>query len=118
MKSCITDCAAEVLIDPNTFSEDGTFSLGSTSISPDGKLIAYAVSDGGSDWRTWYVMDIASRELLPDVIEWSKFSGAVWAKDNSGFYYQRYDTPEEELLVDINEPVSYTHLTLPTINWV
>ena len=59
MKSCITDCAAEVLIDPNTFSEDGTFSLGGTSISPDGKLIAYAVSDGGSDWRTWYVMDLS-----------------------------------------------------------
>ena len=66
-----------MLIDPNTFSEDGTFSLGGTSIVSDGKLIAYAVSDGGSDWRTWYVMDIASRELLPDVIEWSKFSGAV-----------------------------------------
>ena len=114
MKSCITDCAAEVLIDPNTFSEDGTFSLGGTSISPDGKLIAYAVSDGGSDWRTWYVMDIASRELLPDVIEWSKFSGAVWAKDNSGFYYQRYDTPEEELLVDINEQPKLMFHTLGT----
>ena len=114
MKSCITDCAAEVLIDPNTFSEDGTFSLGGTSISPDGKLIAYAVSDGGSDWRTWYVMDIASRGLLPDVIEWSKFSGAVWAKDNSGFYYQRYDTPEEELLVDINEQPKLMFHTLGT----
>ena len=114
MKSCITDCAAEVLIDPNTFSEEGTFSLGGTSISPDGKLIAYAVSDGGSDWRTWYVMDIASRELLPDVIEWSKFSGAVWAKDNSGFYYQRYDTPEEELLVDINEQPKLMFHTLGT----
>ena len=114
MKPCITDCAAEVLIDPNTFSEDGTFSLGGTSISPDGKLIAYAVSDGGSDWRTWYVMDIASRELLPDVIEWSKFSGAVWAKDNSGFYYQRYDTPEEELLVDINEQPKLMFHTLGT----
>ena len=114
MKSCITDCAAEVLIDPNTFSEDGTFSLGGTSISPDGKLIAYAVSDGGSDWRTWYVMDIASRELLPDVIEWSKFSGAVWAKDNSGFYYQRYDTPKEELLVDINEQPKLMFHTLGT----
>ena len=114
MKSCITDCAAEVLIDPNTFSDDGTFSLGGTSISPDGKLIAYAVSDGGSDWRTWYVMDIASRELLPDVIEWSKFSGAVWAKDNSGFYYQRYDTPEEELLVDINEQPKLMFHTLGT----
>ena len=114
MKSCITDCAAEVLIDPNAFSEDGTFSLGGTSISPDGKLIAYAVSDGGSDWRTWYVMDIESRELLPDVIEWSKFSGAVWAKDNSGFYYQRYDTPEEELLVDINEQPKLMFHTLGT----
>ena len=114
MKSCITDCAAEVLIDPNTFSDDGTFSLGGTSISPDGKLIAYAVSDGGSDWRTWYVMDIESRELLPDVIEWSKFSGAVWAKDNSGFYYQRYDTPEEELLVDINEQPKLMFHTLGT----
>ena len=103
MKDCLEECEAEVLIDPNSFSDDGTFSLGGTSISPDGKWIAYSISDGGSDWRIWKIMNIETRELLEETINWSKFSGAVWEKNNSGFYYQKYSEPTDELLADINE---------------
>ncbi|MFG0257567.1 MAG: prolyl oligopeptidase family protein [Phycisphaerales bacterium JB043] len=83
------------LLDPNSLSEDGTVSLGGWSISDDGRYFAYATSDGGSDWRTWHVRDVTTGEDLPDEIEWSKFSGASWAKDNSGFFYSRYDAPTE-----------------------
>ncbi|MGE0432390.1 MAG: prolyl oligopeptidase family protein [Planctomycetota bacterium] len=84
-----------VLIDPNTFSEDGTKSLGGTAVSPDGKLIAYGISDGGSDWRTWHVRDVATGKELADLIEWSKFSRPSWLPDSSGFFYNRYAKPED-----------------------
>ena len=103
-------CEAEVLLDPNTFSKDCTVSLSSASVSPDGKLLAYSTSDGGSDWRTWYVLDIDTKKKLSDVIQWSKFSYATWESDSSGFYYQKYDQPEEAL-ADINkEPKLYFHV--------
>ena len=57
-------------------------SLWGTSISPDGKWIAYSISDGGSDWRIWKIMNIETRELLEETINWSKFSGAVWKKNS------------------------------------
>ncbi len=85
-----------VLLDPNTLSADGTTSLAATVVSPDGKLMAYSVSRGGSDWREWYVRDIETGEDLDDHIEWSKFSGAAWSKDSTGFYYSRYDEPQGE----------------------
>ena len=102
IKDC-DECEERILIDPNTFSEDGTISLGSTSINNSADLIAYSVSDGGSDWRTWKVMNIDSGEILSDEINWAKFSGATWENDDSGFFYQKYDEPNEELLKDINE---------------
>lgn len=101
MKGCDT-CDPEVLLDPNEFSKDGTISLGGISISPDAKLLAYSISDGGSDWRTWRVMNIENKSLLQDTILWSKFSSAVWENDNSGFYYQKYDEPSKEALSDVN----------------
>tara|TARA_B100000902_G_scaffold357449_1_gene371916 strand:+ start:82 stop:2187 length:2106 start_codon:yes stop_codon:yes gene_type:complete len=101
IKDC-GDCEARVLLDPNTLSSDGTVSLGGTSVSNDASLLAYSISDGGSDWRTWKVIDIDTGEHLPDTIEWAKFSGATWENDNSGFYYQKYDEPKDELLKDIN----------------
>lgn len=79
-----------VLIDPNTFSEDGTVALAATSINPDGSLIAYAKSKSGSDWMEWFVRDIATGEDLSDHLQWSKFSGAAWTKDGKGFFYCRY----------------------------
>ncbi len=84
----------QVLLDPNQWSEDGTISLGGWSVSDDGRFVAYALSDGGSDWRTVKVRDIARGEDLPDTLEWVKFSGMSWTKDGNGFYYSRYDAPK------------------------
>jgi prolyl oligopeptidase len=87
--------APRVLIDPNTLSEDGTVALGGLEISDDGRSMAYSLSVSGSDWRTWHVRDVDTGEDLDDLVEWSKFSGASWAPDGSGFYYSRYDEPVE-----------------------
>ena len=84
-----------ILLDPNTHSEDGTVSLKNWSVSPDGKWLAYAISSSGSDWQTWYVRSVESGEDLKEVLEWSKFSGASWMKDSSGFYYATYPKPAE-----------------------
>ena len=101
IKDC-NDCKQRVLLDPNKFSQDGTVSLGGTSVSNDASLLAYAISDGGSDWRTWKVLNIETGEVLTDTIQWAKFSNATWENDDSGFYYQKYEEPKNELLKDIN----------------
>ena len=85
------DKEPEVLLDPNKLSDDGTVSLGGGVQSNDGKYYAYLIQRSGSDWQEIYVMDIATKELLPDHIEWAKFSGASWYKD--GFFYAAYDKP-------------------------
>ena len=82
-----------VLLDPNTLSDDGTVALSGTFQSNDGKYLAYSIQRSGSDWVEIYVMDIATRQLLPDHIQWAKFTGASWYKD--GFFYGAYDRPEE-----------------------
>jgi prolyl oligopeptidase len=102
IKDC-DSCDARVLIDPNQFSDDGTVSLGGTSISNDASHIAYSISDGGSDWRTWKIMNIETGEVLDDELNWAKFSGASWENDDSGFYYRKYDQPDGELLKELNE---------------
>ncbi len=86
---------AEVLIDPNTLSSDGTIALTGMSFSEDGRYMAYATSASGSDWLTWRVRDVATRTDLEDEIRWSKFSGAAWLYDGSGFFYSRYAEPDE-----------------------
>ena len=101
IKDC-DGCEERVLLDPNNFSDDGTMSLGGTSISNDASLIAYSISDGGSDWRTWKILNINSGETLQDQIYWAKFSTASWENDDSGFYYQKYDEPKDELLKEVN----------------
>ena len=101
IKDC-DECNARVLLDPNTLSDDGTISLGGTSVSNNASMLAYSISDGGSDWRVWKVLDISSGKNLQDTIEWAKFSGAIWETDDSGFYYQKYDEPSNEALKDIN----------------
>ena len=83
----------EVLLDPNTLSEDGTVALSSLGISKDGSYLAYGISRGGSDWNEIYVMNIATREILEDHINWVKFSGISWKGD--GFFYSSYDEPKE-----------------------
>jgi prolyl oligopeptidase len=83
-----------VLLDPNTFSKDGTVSLAFTAVSRDARYIAYGVSTGGSDWNEIRVRDIASGKDLPDRIQWVKFSGAEWSADGKGFFYSAYDAPK------------------------
>ena len=90
------DAEGEVLIDPNTWSDDGTAALTGMAFSRDGRWLAYARSDHGSDWMTWRVRRIGDADDQPDVVEWSKFSGAAWAPDGSGFYYGAYDPPPED----------------------
>ena len=102
IKDC-DKCDERVLIDPNTFSEDGTISLGGTSVNNSADMIAFSISDGGSDWRVWKVLDIETGEVLEDEIKWAKFSGASWENDDSGFFYQKYDEPQGELLKEVNE---------------
>jgi len=89
------DGEARLLLDPNTLSDDGTVALSSWAVSPDGRLLAYATSASGSDWMTWRVRDVESGEDLTDRVEWSKFSGAEWLPDSSGFFYSRYAAPAE-----------------------
>jgi prolyl oligopeptidase len=84
-----------VLLDPNTLSEDGTVSLAGLAVSPDGRWLAYAVSSGGSDWQEWRVRAVGSGADLPERLSDSKFSGAAWLPDSSGFFYNRYDPPAE-----------------------
>ena len=86
---------ARVLLDPNTLSQDGTVSLGGLAVSDNGRLLAWAISESGSDWRTWHIRNIDTGQDLEDRIEWSKFSEASWSRDNRGFYYSRYDAPTE-----------------------
>ena len=88
------DAQPQVLLDPNTLSEDGTVALKGVFFSPDCKYMAYTISRSGSDWEEIYVMDVQTRQLLPDHIEWAKFTEAAWHGD--GFYYSAYDKPEEE----------------------
>lgn len=82
---------AQVILDPNTFSTDGTKSLGTISFSGDGKHLAYQVSEGGSDWKYIKVMNLETGRVMSDEINWVKFSGIAWFKD--GFYYSRYPEP-------------------------
>ena len=89
------DDEPKVLLDPNQWSDDGTVALGGMAYSDDGKYVAYGVQESGSDWRTWYVMEIESGKKLSDKIEWIKFGGISWTPDSKGFFYSRYDAPEE-----------------------
>lgn len=85
----------EVLLDPNQWSADGTIALSGTAFSDDGRYLAYGVAEAGSDWRTWRVMDLATRQPISDEVKWVKFSGAEWTPDGRGFFYGRYREPEE-----------------------
>ena len=99
------DGEARVLLDPNSLSDDNTVSLANYSLSWDGRYLAYGLSDGGSDWRVWHVRNIESGVDLDDVITRNKFGGFAWAGDGSGFFYSRYDAPEEGTeLRAINSP--------------
>lgn len=101
--------SAEVFLDPNTFKEDGTISLGGMSFSKDGKTLAYAISEGGSDWRKILVMNAETKEIVEDTLVDIKFSGMSWYK-NEGFYYSSYDKPEgSELSAKTDQHKVYYH---------
>jgi prolyl oligopeptidase len=90
------DGEAKVLLDPNTMSADGTVAISGLSMTDDGRLAAYAIADAGSDWVKWRVRVVETGQDLPDVVAWSKFSGASWLKDGSGFFYEGYDPPSAD----------------------
>lgn len=85
------DGTPRVLLDPNTFSKDGTIALAGTSVSHDGKYMAYSLATSGSDWNEILVMEVETGKKLTDTLKWVKFSGMSWQGD--GFYYSRYDEP-------------------------
>ncbi|WP_417859794.1 prolyl oligopeptidase family serine peptidase [Winogradskyella sediminis] len=100
---------AEVFLNPNTFKEDGTISLGGTSFSKNGKTLAYTISEGGSDWRKILIMDVETNEIIEDTLVDVKFSGMSWYK-NEGFYYSSYDKPEgSELSAKTDQHKVYYH---------
>ncbi len=95
----VTDRPAEdgqVLLDPNTLSDDGTVALAGAAVSPDARYLAYGLAASGSDWREFRVRDIETGRDLDDHIRWVKFSGTSWTEDSGGFFYSRYPEPEQE----------------------
>jgi prolyl oligopeptidase len=97
------DAPPRVLLDPNLLSEDGTVALSALAVSRDGRRLAYGLSGAGSDWVEFKVRDVDTGKDLDDHLKWVKFSGASWARDGSGFYYSRYDEPNEKtMLEDVN----------------
>lgn len=100
-----------VLIDPNSWAKDGATALSEWVPSEDGKLLVYGIQDGGSDWRTVKVLDVATGKTLDDEVKWMKFSNLAWAKDGSGFYYSRFPAPAEgQAFQQLNENQSvYFH---------
>jgi prolyl oligopeptidase len=90
------DAEPTVILDPNTWSADGTTALAGTSFSPDGRYLAYGVQEAGSDWRTWKILDLETGDHLSDQLRWIKFVQPSWLKDNSGFVYSRYPEPAED----------------------
>ncbi len=98
-----------VFLDPNTFSKDGTTSLGGLDFSKDGSKVAYAISEGGSDWRKVIIMDAITNTIIEDTIVDVKFSGVSW-RGNEGFYYSSYDKPKgSELSAKTDQHKLYFH---------
>jgi len=107
------DDEPRVLIDPNTWSDDGTVSLAQWVPGPDGRYLAYGIQDGGSDWRTWRVLDVDSGELLDDELQWLKFTSVAWDAEGEGFFYSRYPAPEagaEFQSLNLDQKVFYHRL--------
>lgn len=110
------DGQPQPLLDPNTWSRDGTLALAGLGFSDDGRYVAYGQAEAGSDWTVWRVMEIASRKPLPDELRWIKFSGAEWTKDGRGFFYCRFPKPEsgeEFQALNFDNKVYYHRLGTP-----
>jgi prolyl oligopeptidase len=89
------DGAGRVLIDPNSWADDGATALAEWSASADGARVAYAVQDGGTDWRAIRVLDVNTGKVLDDEVKWARFTTIAWAKDGSGFFYARFPEPKQ-----------------------
>jgi prolyl oligopeptidase len=85
-----------LVLDPNTWSKDGTVALAGIAFSDDGKYLAYGVAEAGSDWQTWSVLNLTTGKRLDDEVKWVKYSAASWTKDGMGFFYSRYDEPKKD----------------------
>ena len=105
----------EVFIDPNTFSGDGTVALRGLSFTKDGSLLAYMITEGGSDWRKIIVMDTETKEVIGDTLKDVKFSGLSWKK-NDGFFYSSYDNPNEKNKSELSAKTQYHKLYYHKLN--
>ncbi|HEV3144234.1 MAG TPA: prolyl oligopeptidase family serine peptidase [Gemmataceae bacterium] len=88
------DGQPRLLLDPNSWSKDGTIAMTGMDVSDDGRLFAYGVADAGSDWQTWKLLDVSTGKRLSDEIRWIKYGGGVWSKDGKGIFYVRYPQPK------------------------
>ena len=88
------EAAGRVLLDPNAMSPDGTVALAGTSVSEDGKHLAYGIASAGSDWEEWRIRDIATGKDLADHLKWVKWADAEWTHDGKGFLYGRFPEPK------------------------
>jgi prolyl oligopeptidase len=102
------DAQPKQILDPNALSPDGSVALLGDAPSPDGRYLAYALSEGGSDWRTIHVLDLRSGKETGDRVQWAKFSGISWTRDDGGFYYSRF--PEPPAGKAISEQVTHQKL--------
>ena len=92
-KADAPDSSASIVIDPNTFSKDGTISLSGIYFSNDNRYLGYATSNSGSDWKEFHIKDLKNNKVLNDKLKWIKFSGMSWVED--GFYYSTFPKPIE-----------------------
>jgi prolyl oligopeptidase len=101
----------KLLVDPNTLSPDGSVAFSEYAPSPDAAHIAYGLSQGGADWRTVHVREVATGKDLPDSIEWVRFSAFSWTKDGKGFFYARFPEPPkgQELSAALEHHQLYYH---------
>ncbi|MCS7166408.1 MAG: prolyl oligopeptidase family serine peptidase [Gemmatales bacterium] len=107
------DGPPRLLLDPNTWSKDGTIALAGLSVSDDARYLAYGIQEAGSDWRTWKILDLDTGRTLDDLIQWTKFTRLAWTKDSRGFFYSRFDEPkpgQEFQALNLNQKVYYHRL--------
>ncbi|MDB5310725.1 MAG: family peptidase [Gemmataceae bacterium] len=110
------DAEPRMLLDPNTWSKDGTIALAGLAATDDGKYLAYGKAVAGSDWNTWHVLDVAGGHALADELKWVKFSGASWTPDGKGFFYSRFPEPGKDAAfqaLNENQKLYYHRLGTP-----
>jgi prolyl oligopeptidase len=110
------DAPPKLLLDPNTWSKDGTVALAGSALSDDARYLAYGVAEAGSDWNTWKVFDVAAVKPLADELKWVKFSGASWTPDGKGFFYSRFPEPGKDAAfqdLNVNQKLYYHRVGTP-----